>query len=268
MTRLCLLVLAMLVAGCGIDGSRASATAASGTGAWRPCPSEDASDVVERVNDVRRRVGLRALASDPRIAQIATTRSAAMAAERRLSHRGWERALREAGLRDDQLGENVAYNYGSAAAVMDGWMESVSHRDEHPPPRLQAHRRRLRDRRARAPLVDAGFRRLKTPVAVGASARHRSGAAMSDLRATLFERLRDPRAVPILARHAIPVIGVFVLGWSVLETIAALFLDALSTLWLARRDGLVLRREGARLGRTPASCSAAVLGRRPRHVFS
>jgi hypothetical protein len=60
---------------------------------------------------------------------------------------------------------------------------------------------------------------------------------MSDLRATLFERLRDPRAVPILARHAIPVIGVFVLGWSVLETIAALFLDGLSTLWLLAAMG-------------------------------
>ncbi len=54
---------------------------------------------------------------------------------------------------------------------------------------------------------------------------------MSDLRATFLERLTDPRAVPILARHAIPVIGVFVFGWSVLETIAALFLDALSSLW-------------------------------------
>jgi hypothetical protein len=50
--------------------------------------------------------------------------------------------------------------------------------------------------------------------------------------ATLLARLRDPRAIPILLRHAIPVIGVFVLGWSVLETLGALFLDALSTLWL------------------------------------
>lgn len=46
------------------------------------------------------------------------------------------------------------------------------------------------------------------------------------------QRLTDPRAVPILARNAIPVIGVFVFGWSVLETLAALFLDALSTLWV------------------------------------
>jgi hypothetical protein len=55
---------------------------------------------------------------------------------------------------------------------------------------------------------------------------------MEDLRATFLARLRDPRALPILARYAIPVIGVFVLGWSVLETLAAVFLDALSSLWL------------------------------------
>jgi hypothetical protein len=53
----------------------------------------------------------------------------------------------------------------------------------------------------------------------------------TELRAELLERVTDPRAVPILARHAIPVIGVFVFDWSVLETIAALLLDALSTLW-------------------------------------
>jgi len=55
---------------------------------------------------------------------------------------------------------------------------------------------------------------------------------MGDLRATFLDRLRDPRAIPILARHCIPIIGVFVFGWSVLETVASLFLDALSTLWL------------------------------------
>lgn len=60
---------------------------------------------------------------------------------------------------------------------------------------------------------------------------------MSDLRAELFDRLTDPRAVPILARHAIPVIGVFVFDWSVLETIAALLLDALSTLWMVGATG-------------------------------
>ena len=60
---------------------------------------------------------------------------------------------------------------------------------------------------------------------------------MTHLQEELLTRLRDPRAIPILARHAIPVVGVFVLGWSVLETVAALFLDALSTLWLVGAAG-------------------------------
>ena len=59
----------------------------------------------------------------------------------------------------------------------------------------------------------------------------------TDLRAIFLERVADPRAIPILLRHAIPVIGVFVFHWSTLETIAALFLDALSTLWLVGAMG-------------------------------
>ncbi len=55
---------------------------------------------------------------------------------------------------------------------------------------------------------------------------------MSSVRADLFDRLTDPRAVPILMRHAIPMIGVFVFDWSVLEVVAALLLDAVSTLWV------------------------------------
>lgn len=60
---------------------------------------------------------------------------------------------------------------------------------------------------------------------------------MSDLRAEFLDRLTDARAVPILARHAIPVIGVFVFDWSVLEVLAALLLDALSTLWMVAALG-------------------------------
>jgi hypothetical protein len=67
-----------------------------------------------------------------------------------------------------------------------------------------------------------------------------SSVAIVDLRAELFDRVTDPRAVPILARHAIPVIGVFVFDWSVLETIAALLMDALSTLWMVAGMGSYL----------------------------
>ena len=56
-------------------------------------------------------------------------------------------------------------------------------------------------------------------------------------RELFLQRLTDPRAVPILMRNAIPVIGVFVFDWSVLETIAALLLDALSTLWMVAGFG-------------------------------
>ncbi len=63
---------------------------------------------------------------------------------------------------------------------------------------------------------------------------------MADLRAEFLDRVTDPRAVPILARHAIPAVGVFVFDWSVLETIAVLLLDALSTLWMVAGMGAYL----------------------------
>src|SRR6185369_17387712 len=102
-----------------------TATLASG---HRLCPADDLSAVVRLVNDVRKRSGLRLLGSDTYLARFASTRSAAMAAESRLSHRGWESALRRAGLVDDALGENVAYNFPTPDAVMRGWMESPGHR--------------------------------------------------------------------------------------------------------------------------------------------
>lgn len=118
-----------LVAGCSVAGARPfdddRADAALGA---RPCPATDTSGVVQHVNDARRRAGMHALTVDMNLARIASSRSTSMAAERRLSHRGWEGALRKAGLRDDALGENVAYNYEDADAVMTGWMRSPGHR--------------------------------------------------------------------------------------------------------------------------------------------
>jgi uncharacterized protein YkwD len=127
--RVSTLVLVALAAGCNLGtGSRADATTAAIAGGHRPCPAADRSTVAQLVNDRRRRAGLRMLGSDTHLARFAQTRSAAMAAENRLSHRGWERGLRTAGLVDDALGENVAYNYASANAVMQGWMRSPGHR--------------------------------------------------------------------------------------------------------------------------------------------
>lgn len=124
-------MVAILITGCGVGNSDrplgASNAYAYATSS-RPCPSADGDTVVQLVNEIRRRANLRPLGADPTLTRTAGKRSAAMAAERRLSHSGWERALRKAGLQDDSLGENVAYNYDGPDAVMRGWMESPGHR--------------------------------------------------------------------------------------------------------------------------------------------
>ena len=51
-----------------------------------------------------------------------------MAASNRLSHSGWERTIRDEGAVGATLAENVAYNYPTASAVVDGWMRSPGHR--------------------------------------------------------------------------------------------------------------------------------------------
>jgi uncharacterized protein YkwD len=129
--RVSVLLLTVLTAGCTIGaGTRAHATTTSATLAHghQPCPPEDVSAVIRLVNDVRKQSGLRLLGTDTYLGRFASTRSSAMAAESRLSHRGWESALRKAGLVDDMLGENVAYNYATPDAVMRGWMQSPGHR--------------------------------------------------------------------------------------------------------------------------------------------
>ncbi len=122
------LAFAAVSTGCGTAGARPLASGNAYAASSRTCPVADTSGVVELVNAVRRRAGLHGLGTDTNLARIAAARSAAMAAERRLSHRGWENTFRKAGLDADALGENVAYNYADADAVMRGWMQSPGHR--------------------------------------------------------------------------------------------------------------------------------------------
>jgi uncharacterized protein YkwD len=127
--RLSTLVLVAVATGCSLGaGSRAHATTAAVAAGQRPCPAADLSTVVQLVNDTRRRAGLHQLDTDTPLARFANSRSAAMAAEHLLSHSGWENAIRRAGLVDNALGENVAYNYATPDAVMKGWMRSPGHR--------------------------------------------------------------------------------------------------------------------------------------------
>jgi uncharacterized protein YkwD len=130
LARVSVLSLAVLAAGCAgaTPPTRAHAATAALADGHRPCPAADLGRVIELVNATRRQARLRLLGTDTNLARLAASRSAAMAAERRLSHHGWERALRSAGLVDDALGENVAYNYESSEAVMRGWMQSPGHR--------------------------------------------------------------------------------------------------------------------------------------------
>lgn len=122
------LACAIVVSGCAAADGRPLPSPSPTLQSSRPCPAADTSGVVTRVNEARRSAGLPGLGTDANLARIAAARSASMAFERRLSHRGWEHALRRAGLRDDALGENVAYNYADAEAVMGGWMQSPGHR--------------------------------------------------------------------------------------------------------------------------------------------
>ena len=123
------LALALVTTGCGVaaNAHALGATAPLAAG-HTTCPDADLHAVTAQVNALRHRAGVHLLGADAYLAEVARSRSAAMAAANRLSHSGWERALRKAGLTDDTLGENVAYNYATPDAVMQGWLASPGHR--------------------------------------------------------------------------------------------------------------------------------------------
>ncbi len=101
------------------------------------CAAVLTEDVVDQVNGTRRNAGMLPLVVDDRLNRIARGRSAAMAADQRLSHHGWNRALREGGVRGHIIGENVAVNYNSAISVMRTWLTSEGHRANIMDPRFR-----------------------------------------------------------------------------------------------------------------------------------
>lgn len=88
--------------------------------------------VVALVNRRRAEHGCGAVRVNSRLTQAAQLHSQDQAANSTMSHTGsdgsspWDRAER-AGY-PDAIGENVAMGYATAAAVMDGWMNSDGHR--------------------------------------------------------------------------------------------------------------------------------------------
>lgn len=92
------------------------------------CPAGVEDEVLLLVNQERAAAGLMPLRSDVRLRTAAARRSGDLAASGTLSHDGWVEAIRSAGYGGGALGENIAYGYGSADAVMSGWMRSSGHR--------------------------------------------------------------------------------------------------------------------------------------------
>jgi uncharacterized protein YkwD len=128
MTKRRWMVAVALIVACALPFIDAAAATGPLRAGHRTCPTDDLDAIIARVNQIRWRAGLRRVGDDEHLARYATTRSAAMAAERVLSHRGWDHGLRGAGFTDGAIGENVAYNYDTPGDVMEAWMRSPGHR--------------------------------------------------------------------------------------------------------------------------------------------
>lgn len=90
-----------------------------------------AAQVIELVNQERQKAGLKALTVNTqaeRAAQIRAREIQTSFAHTRPSGSYFNTALTETGVRYQYAGENIAYGQTSAAQVMNGWMNSASHR--------------------------------------------------------------------------------------------------------------------------------------------
>ncbi len=93
-----------------------------------------AQQVLALTNQERTAVGLSALAWDDTAAEVAFLHSLDMDVRSFFAHDNpdgetpWDR-MRSAGITFSYAGENIAYGYPNAAAVMDGWMNSQGHRE-------------------------------------------------------------------------------------------------------------------------------------------
>jgi len=97
------------------------------------CGSADESAVFTLLNQERAKQGLKALACDPKVADVARAHSQDMCDRKYFSHytpeglAPWDR-LGAAGISFSGAGENIAMGYQTPAAVHAGWMGSAGHR--------------------------------------------------------------------------------------------------------------------------------------------
>ncbi|MET7469374.1 CAP domain-containing protein [Micromonospora sp. NPDC005686] len=110
--------------GTGSTGTKAAAT----TGL-----SAELQQVVTIVNQERAKAGCKALTVNAKLNLAAQRHSQDQADHKKMDHTGsdgsqpWDR-VKAAGYSYSMVGENVAWNYQTPAAVMEGWMNSEGHR--------------------------------------------------------------------------------------------------------------------------------------------
>lgn len=108
----------------------ASGDSSSGGGSSTNTPSTAEQRVAALVNTERSRLGLNTLTLDPVLSQLATTRATETVtqfAHSRPDGRQWHTVMKDSGYTYQSAGENIAYGYPSAEAVMEGWMNSPGH---------------------------------------------------------------------------------------------------------------------------------------------
>ena len=97
-----------------------------------PAPEGWRADMLNAVNAVRAQNGASAVRACPSLDRAAQGYAELMARTGSFSHTGpdgtqpWDR-MRAAGYNYRAASENIAYGYGSVAAVMDGWVKSPGH---------------------------------------------------------------------------------------------------------------------------------------------
>lgn len=97
-----------------------------------PAPSGWRADMLNAVNAVRAKNGVASVRACPTLDRAAQGYAELMARTGSFSHTGpdgtqpWDR-MRAAGYDYRAASENIAYGYGSVAAVMDGWVKSPGH---------------------------------------------------------------------------------------------------------------------------------------------
>ena len=90
--------------------------------------TQEEKDVLVLVNQERAKVGASALKCNEKLLQASRSWSKEQCRQRRISHDNMSSRVRATGLSYTAAGENVAAGQRSAAAVMNGWMNSPGHR--------------------------------------------------------------------------------------------------------------------------------------------